>query len=164
MTQAKNLWAQEDGMNQDDISFPDDAVNNADNTLAFFNEKLGKHISSVKSEKVGSDKLIRVYLNDGSCFISYIATNQIMYYFYFTDASKCTAQIYDGKTSFLFAMMNTGFFPTFDHTSRNYSREYLKNGCANPETVGGNSNSRHLCAELIQRDGWQIKDDYPVRI
>jgi prepilin-type N-terminal cleavage/methylation domain-containing protein len=32
------------------------------------------------------------------------------------------------------------------------SREYLKEDCAN---------NRTFCAGLIQRDGWEIKDDYP---
>ena len=164
MTQAKNLWAQEAGMNQDDIYFPDDAVNNADNTLVFFNNNLSKYLSLIKVEKLGTDKHIRGYLNDGSCFISYIPTNEIMFYFYFTDSSKCTTELFDGKTSFIFAMMKTGFFPSYDHRDRNYTREYLLNTCKNPETAGGTKDKRHNCTELIQIDGWQIKDDYPVRI
>ena len=160
MTQAKNLWAQEVGMNQNDIYFPDDAVNDADKTLEFYNTYLGKHISSVKTEKLDS-KRIRSYLNDGTCFISYIGSNRYMFYFYFTDASKCTREIYDGKTSFLFQMNNVGFVAS--HNPKiNYTRDELLNLCANPES--GNPNSRHMCTRLIQVDGWRIKDDYPVRI
>ena len=163
MTQAKNLWAQEAGMNQNDIYFPDDAVSNGEKTLEFFNTYLAKHLSLIKAETFGDSK-IRVYLNDGSCFISMIGSNRYMYYFYFTDASKCTEVKYDGKTSFLFQMNRIGFVPSHN-PSIDYTRSQLHEYCNNPQSSGsGDATHRHMCTRLIQVDGWRIKDDYPVRI
>lgn len=162
MTQAKNLWANEVGMNQNDIYFPDDAVNNAAKTLEFFNTYFAKNLSIIKTETSGS--FIKVYLNDGTCFFSAIQSNRYMNYFYFTDASKCTSVKFDGKTSFMFQMNNIGFVASH-HPSVNYTRSQLRDFCANPQTIdSGNENKRHMCTKLIQVDGWRIKDDYPVRI
>lgn len=63
-----------------------------------------------------------------------------------------TADVTDGKHSFVFvAWENIGVTP-HDHKAAN--RDKLISLC--------NNGTYYYCSSLIEYDGWEIKDDYPV--
>ncbi len=111
---------------------------------------------------------------DGSGFAAYIPSTSLpnadsvsAYIFYCTDYKYCfmpgsngnfsEEDSYDGVHTFLFGICKNGKFTASAICSGNiYSREELLSGCSNTDP-----HSRHMCAALIQHDGWKISKDYP---
>ena len=133
-----------------------------------FNKYIGKHLEIIKTD-IGQNGTFLVYLKDGSIlsvrywlydYGFYINKNAIINekpginYFRFRFNAKLPAGQDLGK--------NRDFGKgTFEPYYRNWNgtREQLVSG----DLYSCDGNEPAYCAKLIQYDGWQIKDDYPLR-
>lgn len=150
---------------------------NADTMYEWYNKYLSKFFTSKSVEKIENG--ILVVQNDGSAFGMYDTRAEFnnvhipfcIHYNTCKDIIKknnnsITLLDFDGKEIFLFYIpVKTGRVVTYG-THLKYNREQLKTG----EGLGSTdfeyacANSRKtFCSALIQLDGWQIKDDYPVK-
>ena len=159
MSQALMRYYIDQGVDANSFEINEDAVGNDEKSLEWFNNTLGKYIVSIRQTKnVGSNIHYAVAFNDGSGFVSYVSSKSKVYFFYCTEYSKCTSEIYDGRKSFLFEIGN-GKFQTF---SWGLNRSDALNYCKNPSSyASGTASRRHACSRVIELDGWEIKDDYP---
>jgi len=101
---------------------------------------------------------IKVLLNDGSGFYSYIQSNKNLWLFYCINAldKSCKFNYFDGKNSFLFKYNSENSI--FETATEHYSYDKSKNYCYG-EGIGWNKSSG--CASVIKNNGWKIPDDYP---
>ena len=163
MSQALMRYYIDEGLDANSFEINEDAIRNGEKSLEWFNNTLGKYITTLDRKHFGAGEIrYQIAFNDGSGFNSYIYSQRGVYFMYCTNYSKCGNQteIYDGRNSFLFGISNGVFIP-FGGTTNN--RTTALNYCKNPSSSpnGGNANRRHHCARLIMLDGWEIKDDYP---
>ena len=155
MNQAVLRWRSEDGIEGDDYELPEEIVNNAEKTKAWYDEKLKPYIKDGTSGVSG--KYFSSKFDDGSGFIAYVNYSNVMHFFYCTKFKYCAPESYDGRKTFLFTLVN-GHFVTSMWVDI-VDRTFLLNSCKNPST--GDYSKRHYCTRLIQVDGWEIKSDYP---
>lgn len=105
----------------------------------------------------GGGQYIKVSLNDGSGFSSYlqkVSTGGTLWVMYCLNADEkhCQHETYDGKNQFLFYIdTNEGQMKTVDGSS-----QYWKSSCLNKDP-----HYRHGCAAWIKSNGWEIPKDYP---
>lgn len=143
----------------------------AQSTLDFYNENFGKYIKTVKLEKSPSG--ITGALANGSGFYFYrynacasLSTNGCIYLAFCPKYNDCkelaeTAfdygeNIVDGKKSFAFYTKGEAPYSRWNAlTPANRTRTWLKNTC---------STQHGYCTKLIEYDGWEIKDDYPIKL
>jgi hypothetical protein len=140
MSQAV-LLSQNDNGEISGWSFP--AFRNAADGERFFDEYLAPYLkhTSVKIADAGS---IRFDLVNGDCVgMQALGTWAEFYY-------KISCKSIPGRTQFGFIIDKTGFYPS----GTGDTREALKSVC----TAAGNN-----CSKLIMFDGWEIKDDYPIK-
>ncbi len=164
MSNAVKLAETEQGLPVIDWDWQgENQINNLNNIM--------KNINYTKTE-VSEDLHICVnvfYLNDGSV----MCTDTIPQSFegggfeihYDINGDKAPNKY--GRDQFLFAIIPNnninavGAFPCNDIDLNSISsREEIKNICKNNE---GYSRDQ-CCTKLIQLDGWEIKDDYPLKI
>ena len=140
-----------------------------DEAVEWFNKYIGKHLEIIKIEKSDENRCFYVYLKDGSVWR---IANYIYDMGFFTD-KKAITNPKSGVNSFGFRfnpVIPTGqtieqnrytLKPTIEpyaHTWNGTRDELL-----NKPTYGCKFPGGSYCAKLIQYDGWQIKDDYPVK-
>lgn len=138
----------------------------SEQAMQWFNTYIGKHMQIIKSETL--DGGFNLYFNDGS--ILYIE-NCIYDMIFYLNKKALNSRVF-GKNAFAFRF-NPVLFSDQNvnnnaHTIKQsfepyaYSwdgtRDNLKNN-----SIYGCANNGNFCAKLIQYDGWQIKDDYPVK-
>ena len=159
MSQAVMSWSVEDGIDTATFQFDDIVVRNGENSKNWFNSTIGKYIqqdsilNSDNKQSYFDSKFV-----DGSGFVAYITSKDIMHFFYCIEYKYCSLENYDGKHTFLFSLVNGKFIPsTNSHILK--SRSKLLEECKNPPN--GNKSTRHACTRLIQVDGWNISKDYP---
>lgn len=171
MSQAVNLSSMDNGAA---IFLEQGPQANPDKTLEFFNKALAPYLKTVSVKKTNDG--IQAALPDGSGFGIY----QLHVYFCVknkvcedklkeTDNSSRTifADKLDGKDIFGFYLYNNPRkFMAYGADIAGETREDILNhtpklgydinyGCAQP--------LHKFCALLIQHDGWEIRDDYPVK-
>ena len=139
--------------------------------LKWFNTYLAPNMKVLSRTKL-DDVYYQVGLSDGSGFVAYnpAGINNKVHIFYCTELKYCGIERYDGTTSFLFTILTDGKQAKFVAgvvDSQNLARDELLERCKygdwdNPGEASISS-KRHTCAQLIQYDGWEIKDDYPWR-
>lgn len=145
--------------------------NTAEGGLKWFNTYLAPNMKILSRTKL-DNKYYQVGLSDGSGFVAY-NTGGIynkVHIFYCIELKYCDIERYDGTTSFLFTILTDGKHAKFVAgivDSQNLTRDELLERCKygdwdNPGETSTDS-KRHTCAQLIQYDGWEIKDDYPWR-
>ena len=157
MSQAVLRWQTEEGISPESFSFPQEAVRNKEETTKWYNENLKPYIN--QETDTSGDIYTSVKFNDGSGFVAYIAYPNVMHFFYCTQIKYCAQESYDGRRTFLFSLINGRFYPSVNESVSN--RAELLDKCKHPFT--NSYHRRHSCTQLIQYDGWQIKDDYPWR-
>ena len=160
MSQAVLRWRTEEGIT-DDFLFPDEIVRNDKKSKIWYTNNLQPYINSgIYNKKHYGNYHFSVRFNDGSGFVAYVSSPDVMYIFYCTKFKYCAQEHYDGKRTFLFSLYYGNFYTSFGGAT-NLSRESLLDRCKNPSD--GNPIHRHYCARLIQYDGWEIKPDYPIK-
>lgn len=138
---------------------------NPDSTLEFYNENYGKFITTTEIEK--SNYGITAALPNGSGFYFYrwdgnsdtSSRTYLTFCPYYKDCRELAAtaspiageHIVDGKKTFSFYMNGHPPNDSFDETK---DRNWLIEQC---------KSKKGYCTKLIEYDGWEIKDDYPVR-
>ena len=134
-----------------------------------FNTYIGKHLEIIEIKPNDEDNGFFVYLKDGG--ILHVSNRLYDYSFYLNN--KAVQNVKAGINQFDFrfnvklpvgqsADLNKDFGKgMFEPYSYNWdgTRDTLKNG--KDYSCGGEYHA--YCAKLIQYDGWQIKDDYPLR-
>lgn len=159
MSQAVIRWQNEESITPPDFLFDDDIVRNGNQSKNWFNSSIGKYINQSSINNISNaDSYFDSKFNDGSGFVAYVASNDVMHFFYCVEYKYCSLENYDGKHTFLFSLVNGKFIPsTNSHILK--SRSKLLEECKNPQN--GNKSTRHACTRLIQVDGWNISKDYP---
>ena len=159
MSQAVIRWQNEESITPPDFLFDDDIVRNGNQSKNWFNSSIGKYINQSSINNISNaDSYFDSKLIDGSGFVAYTASKEIMHFFYCVEYKYCSLENYDGKHTFLFSLVNGKFIPsTNSHILK--SRSKLLEECKNPPN--GNKSTRHACTRLIQVDGWNISKDYP---
>jgi len=132
---------------------------NAAKISDWYNEYILKYLTGIQTIDTGegfNQQYIKVILNDGTGFVSYMASYGTLWIFYCLNAmdKSCQPESYNGKNTFLFSF-NAKQNP-FDTGSHGASMSDVKRSCYKKTT-----DSRHGCSELIKRNGWKIPDDYP---
>ena len=172
MNQAVKLSTVENG---DTIYWNVDNENvylSPDATLAWYEKYLGKHFNGAETEMTSDGVVIR--LNDGSGFAIYnpVQTSFVAHVIYFinyrnfkkwltTNNNKIYGKSLDGKNTFLLRIEDNRFNTYYSIGSdgeKNRSvliHSRIGRGCAD--------NYKFFCAALIENDGWEIKEDYPVK-
>ncbi len=159
MSQAVIRWQNEESITPPDFLFDDDIVRNGNQSKNWFNSSIGKYINQSSINNISNaDSYFDSKFNDGSGFVAYVASNDVMHFFYCVEYKYCSLESYDGRHTFLFSLVNGKFIPsTNSHILK--SRSKLLEECKNPPN--GNKSTRHACTRLIQVDGWNISKDYP---
>ncbi len=132
----------------------------------WYNKYFAPYFTSKEIEKL--PKGILVKLTDGSEFVMYNGDDYIknLHIVYCINHKACKDYIdingadllshgLDGKTTFFFAPRQQGIIT--------YHSGYKRDKLMNDVSYGCNSTLKLHCAALIEADGWQIKEDYPVR-
>ncbi len=157
ITNAIKLSEVENGLSFKDWDYSLDAEN-------FYYTYLNKYITNSKIESAGwkdplsgGEELMTVWLNDGIM----IAIDGIAYDNFksvWVDVNGDKKPNSYGRDIFYFelAFDNNGQL----YSSSNLSRKQVINYCKDTKY----STSAYFCAHLIISDGWEIKDDYPVRL
>ena len=158
MSQAVLLMENKDGIEPENFEFPEEVVRNGEKTKIWFDENLKPYISSETDTHFLPHYFLAKF-NDGTGFVSYVGRKDVMYFFYCTQFKYCAPESYDGRRTFLFSLRNGKFYTSLGGNYLN--RASLLDKCKNPYT--NSYRARHYCTQLIQYDGWQIKDDYPWR-
>ncbi len=165
MNNALSLWYANSGNYAGTYSFKDSEIRNSQALKNFYEESIGKYLVAAKEPYTSSSIHLIVPLNDGSGFYAYIASANLIHFFYCAEFKHCGIEQYDGKNSFLFSLyLDTGTFVTSSSSMNGKSREEVLSLCkyGNVDNAAVSTpKKRHACARLIQMDGWQIKDDYP---
>ena len=130
----------------------------------WFKTYLGKYINILKIETNETSTGILIYFNDGSIINMPRYIYDITYY----TNEKAIKNSYRGKNTFLFRFEGNSTSAqkkTFDTYS--YSWDGTREGLvttSNQYACSNAENSRRaLCAKLIQYEGWQIPEDYPIK-
>ena len=149
---------------------------NPDVTLDWYDKYLKKHFNGAEVEKVNDGIVVR--LNDGSGFAIYNPSTtafsaHVIYYIDYKTFKKWVISggniIYsrklDGKNTFLFIIKDNRFLTYFaiaDNADFEKNRSTMIHS-ASSFGYGCADTMRLYCAALIENDGWEIKDDYPVK-
>lgn len=159
MSQAVISWVAEDAIDTDNFQFDDSIIKNGENSKNWFDSTVGKYIQQDSILNTSNKQsYFDSKFNDGSGFVAYVASNDVMHFFYCVEYKYCSLESYDGRHTFLFSLVNGQFIPSTSAQSQK-TRSQLLNECKNP--TSGNKSTRHACARLIQVDGWKIEKDYP---
>ena len=173
MNQAVKLSTVENGDTDYWSVEAEDQKFNPDATMDWYNKYLSKHFNGAEAEKINDGIVVR--LNDGSGFAIYntFQSTFVAHVIYYVDYkmfkkwltsanNKAGGHYLDGKNIFLFRIQDNRFntyFSIEDDPEKNRSTiMYAAKwgyGCA--------QNYKVYCAALIEYDGWEIKDDYPVK-
>ena len=173
MNQAVKLSSVENG-DADYWSVEGENLNlNPDATLDWYDKYLKKHFHGAEVEKINDG--IVVQLNDGSGFAIYNPgatsfTAHVIYYINYKSLKKWLEsndnRVYgnslDGKNTFLF-MINYNRFSAYFAYWGDFAKNRNELIHAQGGTYGCADRFRFYCAALIENDGWEIKDDYPVK-
>ena len=161
MSQAVLRWRTEEDIT-DDFLFPDEIVRNDEKSKIWYTNNLQPYINSgIYDKKYYENRYFSVRFNDGSGFVAYVSSPDVMYIFYCTKFKYCAQEHYDGRRTFLFSLYHGNFYTSHPEQS-SLDRDFFLEKCKNPSD--GNSIHRHYCTRLIQYDGWEIKPDYPWKI
>ena len=161
MSQAVLRWRTEEDIT-DDFLFPDEIVRNDEKSKIWYTNNLQPYINSgVYEKKYFENRYFSVRFNDGSGFVAYVSSPDVMYIFYCTKFKYCAQEHYDGRRTFLFSLYHGNFYTSHPKQS-SLDRDFFLEQCKNPSD--GNPIHRHYCTRLIQYDGWEIKPDYPWKI
>ena len=145
-----------------------------DEVEVWFKQYLGKYLQILKIEKgttkADSVPLLYVYLNDGSI----LGIRNYIYDMVFYTDKKAIDNPQSGRNYF-----NFRFNPSLVGGQDMEDNRFAKMGTFEPQTFRWDGTREDLlrqgddygcteqggafCAKLIQFDGWEIKDDYPVR-
>jgi len=143
---------------------------NPDNTLGWYEKYLQPYMNIIGTEKTSDGALVKQ--SDGSAFGIYMTPNGTPHIIYCVEYKACNNYIensdnklydganFDGKNTFLFVIENNQLYTYGGDGS--LTRDEL----INDNTYRGYGCSKGYkvyCAALIQHDGWQIADDYPVK-
>ena len=121
----------------------------------YYNKYIIKYMSGAMIANSSSSFGVRVLLNDGSGFTSYLQRHAIndsptLWVMYCLNANEkeCKWNVYDGKNQFLF----------YIDTENSHLEVFGsgKDGCYNAKPE-----FRHTCASVIKQNGWKIPNDYP---
>ena len=139
-----------------------------DEAIEKFNTYIGKHLEIIDTKTFDGDKYFYVYLKDGSILL--VANWLYDYHFYLNEkarlntkpgvnrfAFRFNTKLPEGQDSSINWDFGKGMFEPYAY-EWDGTRELLISGSKFSCENGGN-----YCAKLIQHDGWQIKDDYPLR-
>ena len=160
MSQAVLLMENKEGIEPENFEFPQKTVRNAQETKIWYDNNLMPYINQdTEIWGAGEGGYVSSKFNDGTGLVSYVARKDVMYFFYCTQFKYCAPESYDGRRTFLFSLKNGKFYTSLGGNDLN--RASLLDKCKNPYT--NLYRARHYCTQLIQYDGWQIKDDYPWR-
>ena len=147
---------------------------NPDATLDWYDKYISKHFNGAETEKINDGIVVR--LNDGSGFAIYNPSTttfsaHVIYYIDYktfkkwlvTNNNYVFSRNLDGKNTFLFIIRDNQFSTFFG-----YYADAEKNRSTLMHSSRGNygcaeEGFRYYCAALIENDGWEIKDDYPVK-
>lgn len=156
-------------------------INNVDD---FFAKYIKPNIKYIKTEEIYQDtnKIIAVYLPDGSAFTIDIYTDfwgiitNGGHFIYFPNAKNLTKEIIEdysktGKDWFLFAFWPSNTDDIYKYHRNKGVEPYLANWNGDPETLQNgslfscskNSDRPVYCTAVIQRNGWKIPKDYPIK-
>lgn len=146
-------------------------LTNVDDSVEWFNKYIGKHLEIIKIQKDYENNCFYVYLKDGSILrFSYYISDSTYYI-----NQKAVDNPKGGINTF-----NFRWNPVLNETQKS-NNSYKYDGVATFEPYAYawdgtrdfliNRNGDNFacktggayCAKLIQFDGWQIKDDYPLR-
>ena len=174
MNQAVKLSTVENG-DTDYWSIEAEILNfNSDAALIWYNKYLKKYFNGAEVEKLNGS--IAVRLNDGNGFAIYNTSSSIFaaHIVYYSDYkhfkkwvesnnNRVYGKSFDGNNTFLFIIrsnrLNTYFDLALEGGEKNRNvLEYSAGG-----TYGCAQDFKAYCSALIEYDGWEIKDDYPVK-
>ena len=142
--------------------------------MDWYNEYLGKYIKTTKLSKI-NDGIIGA-LADGSGFVIIYSGHSTFCPVY----EKCEQSLknvsnsgltlftskMDGKNTFGFILRGNGSFKTYDVCWDGTREGAIKLGspsCSYGDADKYGCADKHkLCSKLIEIDGWEIKDDYPI--
>jgi len=133
---------------------------NAQKITEWYGKYILPYLAGVKTSFPGGDTYIKVLLNDGTGFVSYMQYENggtRLWVFYCLDGmdKSCTIESYDGRRTFLFSFnIQQNQFETAWFSEKDLN--ILKDSCYNTE-----KHSRHGCSQLIKLNSWKIPDDYP---
>ena len=135
-----------------------------------FNTYIGKHLEILETKSNDENSSFYVYLKDGNI----LEVKKYLYDIYFYTSKKAILNPKSGINLFYFRFnaklpagqsadqnkdFGKGMFEPYIHTwdgTRENLLEHNIYGCKQPTL-------NVFCTKLIQYDGWQIKDDYPLR-
>ena len=159
MSQAVLLMENKEGIEPENFEFPQKTVRNAQETKIWYDNNLKPYINQDTEIWGGAGGYVSSKFNDGTGFVFYVSRKEVMYFFYCTQFKYCAPESYDGRRTFLFSLRNGKYYTSLG--GNDFNRASLLDECKNPYT--NSYRTRHYCTQLIQYDGWQIKDDYPWR-
>lgn len=135
----------------------------------WFDQYIGKHMQIIKTENDPENKRILVYLSDGSI----IGVPNFIYDISFYINKKALDNPVSGINHFAFRfnpVLNTGQTTGNEYTIKKTLEPYTWSWDGTREGLLHSSNGygcgeryNAFCTKLIQYDGWQIKDDYPLK-
>lgn len=159
--------------------FPNwDAVERLDGDSMFnwWNKYLNGYFNGKKVEKTSDGLFVTVADGSGFGFYNTCGTsstcNHIVYCVDYKSCKKYiennNGKIYnyplDGKNTFLFAMGNKHIIPySINDSGGSTEEEGDRNKLLRGGYYGCANTYKAYCAALIQYDGWEIKDDYPIK-
>lgn len=143
--------------------------------MDWYNEYYSKYLNTLKLVKISDG--IKGALSDGSGFVMIYAGHTTFCPVYekcetaLKNAGNSGLRLYtggmDGKNTFGFILRGNGSFKTYDvcwDGTREGAVKLDSPSC--PYGDGpkyGCADLHKLCSKLIEIDGWEIKDDYPIR-
>lgn len=143
------------------------------NVLKWYNQYLNKYVKTLKITVI-SDGIL-VAMPDGSGFVMIYAGHTTFCPVY----EKCEIALknagsgknlymsgMDGKNTFGFIIKNTRLITydgCWDGTREGAIKSTTPSCTSGDGSRYGCADLHKLCSKLIEIDGWQIKDDYPVR-
>jgi prepilin-type N-terminal cleavage/methylation domain-containing protein len=164
MNQALILSQTKNGENISNYSFETSEIRTSEPLKKFYDENFAPYLIDVKKSKIANYHL-DVAFNDGTGFIAYISAPKTVHFFYCTEYKYCKIENYDGRRTFLFTLdLDKGKLITSLNSDTNLTRQQLLNYCkyGNYDNADvSKQDKRHMCARLIQVDGWRIANDYP---
>ncbi len=139
----------------------------SEQAMQWFNKYIGKHMQVIKNETVDNGFIL--YLNDGSV----LHVRRYIYDMEFYLNKKAMDNKIMGKNAFRFrfnpVLLNNQGADNNAYTIKQTFEPYTYNWNGSREDLLDNSkygcnNNGFFCSKLIQYDGWQISDDYPVKL
>lgn len=140
-----------------------------DEAMAWFDKYIGKHLQIIKKEVAEDGRGFYVYFKDGSILR---VQNYIYDMSFYTNKNSIENPL-SGRNVFSFRFnpvlpsgqtVENNIY-TLKPTIEPYAHSWdgTREGLFNNSTYGCNSKRGGYCAKLIQYDGWEIKDDYPIK-